>query len=88
MLMAAEGGAKKTHVMFKSNVNPLVLEKYLSFCVQNGLIAKDKLGYTTTAKGLKLIKCLNQISDLRKNLGEVESEVDKLIRNPPWEDQQ
>jgi predicted transcriptional regulator len=84
MLVAAEGGAKKTHVMFKSNVNPLVLEKYLSFCEENGLIVKDKLGYTTTAKGLKLIKCLNQISDLKRNLEEVESEVDKLIRNPPW----
>jgi len=79
MLAAAYGGAKKTHIMFKSNVNPIVLEKYLKFCIDNGLIVKDQYGYSTTPKGVKLVRCLEQIRDLKRTISETESEAKGII---------
>jgi predicted transcriptional regulator len=79
MLYAAHGGAKKTHIMFRSNVNPVVLEKYLKFCLDNGLIVKDQYGYSTTPKGIKLLRCLDQIRDLKRTISEAESEAKGII---------
>jgi len=79
MLKAAENGAKKTHIMYRSNVNPAVLNKYLEFCRDNGLITKNKRIYTTTAKGLEYIRCLNELNRLKKSVFELQTEVQNMI---------
>jgi len=79
ILDAAQGGEKKTRIMFKSNLNPLVLERYLKFCRTNGLIIKTAEGYVTTSKGIKLLSCLNEANAAELNLKKIESDIRRLF---------
>ncbi len=79
MLVAASAGAKKTHIMFRSNVNPLVLEKYIKFCLNNSLLIKEGNIYKTTEKGKRFIACLQKIDELKQDLSEAETKARELI---------
>jgi predicted transcriptional regulator len=79
VLKACENGTKKTHIMYRSNVNPAVLNRYLNFCADNGLITKNKRIYTTTAKGLEYIRCLNELSSLKRGVAELQAEAQSML---------
>lgn len=41
ILKAASDGAKKTHIMQRANLNPLMFRKYFPILLKNGLIVED-----------------------------------------------
>jgi len=41
ILKAASDGAKKTHIMQRANLNPLMFKKYFPILLRNGLIVED-----------------------------------------------
>ena len=41
ILRAASGGAKKTHIMQRANLNPLMFKKYFPVLLTNGLVVED-----------------------------------------------
>lgn len=61
VLRAALGGAKKTHIQFRANLNPEMLNRYLSLMMRSGLIERyvnsdgDAL-YRTTEEGRALLR--------------------------------
>lgn len=74
ILRAAYGGAKKTHIMQRANLNPLMFKKYFPILLTNGLIVKgdDPNGgslYRLSADGKALLKTYKTLrSKLRKKV--------------------
>lgn len=70
ILKAARKGVLKTEVMYKAGLSFPQLGGYLSLLARLGLIevsAKNgKLAYKTTAKGIRYLKCYEEISHLLK----------------------
>ena len=64
ILKVARKGAKKSHIIYKANLNFLVVKKYLKL-LQNAelLTLTENRIYRTTEKGVKYI---NHFDDLRK----------------------
>ncbi len=60
MLKIAKGGALKTPIMYKANLNSAQLDEYLSLLLEVGLLEAvnngEKTVYKTTAKGLHYIQ--------------------------------
>jgi predicted transcriptional regulator len=55
LLRSAKGGARKTNLMFRANLSFVLLNKYLSFLVENGFLeSKDGLFFPTKA-GLRYL---------------------------------
>gem|GEM_PF-739521 len=82
VLAAAEEGAKKTHIMFKSNVNPLVLKKYLGFCHQKGLLRTQENIYYLTPKGREFLARLRDVVQLKNSLSQIEATARQLVTTP------
>jgi len=75
ILQAADndGGAKKTHIMYKCNLSFKQLHAYLEFLVEMGLLKsilvrtetnENSLLFETTKKGQAFIKAYNNLSAL------------------------
>jgi len=59
ILQIASKGAKKTHIVYKANLNHVILKNYLDRLEEQGLITRNvKLGneFKTTQKGLKFVQ--------------------------------
>ena len=70
ILEAANGGATKTKIMYKSFLSYAQLKEYFTMLIENGLIEyEEKIldMYRTTEKGLRLLKIYNQIEELIPN---------------------
>ena len=65
ILEAANGGATKTKIMYKSYLSFSQLREYLSMLVEKGLIEyEDGIAkYRTTEKGLRMLQMCNQINN-------------------------
>ncbi len=65
MLEAANGGATKTNIMYKTFMSFAQLKEYLSMLTENGLIEYEEGSgrYSTTEKGLRMLQIYNQIND-------------------------
>jgi predicted transcriptional regulator len=63
-----ENGAKSTHILYKANLSPDLLKKYLSMMKRDGLIRKIKkdngIRYRITKKGLEFLKKLKAIDKM------------------------
>lgn len=59
------GGAKSTHILYKANLSPKLLNKYLRMLIRDNLIKKieenNKIRYGITKKGLEF---LNKVKSL------------------------
>ena len=66
ILDAANGGATKTKIMYKSFLSYAQLKEYLSILIENNLIEglKGTQIYKTTEKGLNFVKMYNEIGEL------------------------
>ena len=66
-VISSGGGAKKTHIMYRSNLNTLQLRKYMRYAVSRGLVSEEKddngkiVRYKITEKGKEFIKLYDQI---------------------------
>lgn len=60
-------GAKPTHILYKANLSPKLLNKYLRMLIRDNLIKKkeenNKIRYRITKKGLEF---LNKVKSLGK----------------------
>ena len=66
ILEAANGGATKTKIMYKSFLSYAQLKEYFTMLIENALIEyEEKIlnMYRTTEKGLRLLKIYNQIEE-------------------------
>jgi predicted transcriptional regulator len=65
ILNAANGGATKTRIMYKTFLSYAQLKVYISVLIANDLLEYDQARhiYKTTERGLKLLKIYNQITD-------------------------
>lgn len=79
IISIAGDGEKKTHILFGSNINPTILEKYLKLSLEHGLLVKTDKGYAATPKGKEFVKNYNLFQSLLENLDEVEQQIKKII---------
>lgn len=67
ILEAANGGATKTKIMYKSFLSYAQLKEYFTMLIENGSLEYESglLNiYRTTEKGLRLLKIYNQIEEI------------------------
>ncbi|MCD6473704.1 MAG: response regulator [Thermoplasmata archaeon] len=66
LLKNAVGGAKKTRLIYKTNLNSKIIEKYLAYCMRKGYIQArgNKPIYITTDKGMHLLKKIDEVEHL------------------------
>jgi predicted transcriptional regulator len=66
ILDAANGGATKTKIMYKSFISYNQLKEYLSVLIENNLIEyrDGTRKFKTTEKGLNFLKMHNEIGEL------------------------
>ncbi len=57
-------GVKKTHILYRANLNHQQLEKLLEFLICKGLIIKEGKYYRTTSKGIVLLEEFHKIRSL------------------------
>ncbi|HEX9317759.1 MAG TPA: winged helix-turn-helix domain-containing protein [Nitrososphaeraceae archaeon] len=65
VLEAANGGATKTKIMYKSYLSFAQLRDYLALLTEQGLIQYEELRhlFRTTSKGLQVLQLQNQINE-------------------------
>jgi len=61
-----EGRSKKTHILYASNLNTLVLERYLSGLIEKGFIVRAGLGseYSLSIKGRILLERIRIVKEM------------------------
>jgi len=62
MLRAALGGARKSHIAYRANLNPKYLKEYLNLLMKSGLIEKDGKKYKTTNRGIKFLNLFRKMN--------------------------
>ena len=62
ILTVAQPGARKTQIVYKANLNFIIVKKYLGNLIEIGLIEKFDKFYYTTKKGLDFIENYNEFS--------------------------
>ncbi len=63
ILRVAKDGARKSHIVYRANLNFLVVKKYLKQLQNAELLTLSGRFYSTTEKGIKYI---NHFNDLRE----------------------
>jgi predicted transcriptional regulator len=66
-VLAHRGPLKLTHIMYKANVNCVVLKDYLEFLLKQGLIEermvrKNGVVFAITQKGITVLKYFRELS--------------------------
>ena len=62
ILKVAQPGARKTQIVYKANLNFIIVKKYLGNLIKIGLIEKFDKFYYTTKKGVDFIESYNEFS--------------------------
>ena len=55
LLTVAKDGAKKTHLVYKANLNFAIVKKYLARLTENGLLESVNGRFFTTDKGSRFL---------------------------------
>ncbi len=66
ILSTAKGGAKKSHIVYKANLNFEIVRKYLDHLKSAGLIAEPAKGgslFVTTEKGIDYLSRFEELKD-------------------------
>ena len=72
ILTAARAGAKKTHIVYRANLNFKVVRKYLRRLIENGLLlpSSERNLYTTTEEGMDFLEQYRKLNGpLMKKVG-------------------
>lgn len=66
MLIAANGGATKTKIMYKAFLSYAQLKEYISVLIENNLLEyiEGTQTYKTTSKGIQYIKMSDQMGEM------------------------
>lgn len=79
ILYVARNGKKKTHILFGSNLNLTMLEKYIRLAMDAGLLERTEKLYITTQKGEDFIKSYDLYQNLLQDLEQLERQIEKLL---------
>jgi predicted transcriptional regulator len=63
ILQVARKGAKKTHIVYRANLNFKIVRKYINRLIKNGMLslAGDSSWYVTTGQGIKFLAMYNEL---------------------------
>ncbi len=64
ILKVARVGAKKTHLVYKANLNFEIVKKYLSRLSENRLISSENGHYITTEEGMKFLDSYQEFTSM------------------------
>jgi predicted transcriptional regulator len=64
ILQVSQSGAKKTHIVYKANLNFMIVKKYLSNLIEKGFIEKNDKLYFTTNKGINFLESYEEFSSI------------------------
>lgn len=64
ILKVARSGAKKTHLVYKANLNFEIVKKYLSRLSENRLISSENGHYITTEEGMKFLDSYQEFTGM------------------------
>ena len=64
ILKIARVGAKKTHLVYKANLNFEIVKKYLSRLSENRLISSENGHYITTEEGVKFLDTYQEFANM------------------------
>jgi len=68
LLRNAVNGAKKTRLLYKSNLNSCTIKKYIWYAIKNGYMQWRREGregiFVTTQKGMQLVEKMNEVTEL------------------------
>ena len=64
ILKVARVGAKKTHLVYKANLNFEIVKKYLSRLSENRLISSENGHYITTEEGVKFLDSYQEFASM------------------------
>jgi len=68
ILQVAQEGAKKTQIVYKANLNFLIVKKYLNNLIEKDLMSKNDTYYYTTDKGKDFIRSYQNFSSRMGNI--------------------
>ena len=79
-VLAHKGPLKLTHVMYKANVNCLVLKEYLDFLLKQGLVEertlrKERVVYAVTQRGITVLKYFKELKQILPIVEETRNQV-------------
>jgi len=81
LLHAAEGGARKTQLVYRANLNFSIIGRYLSVLTKNGLLDADPPLYVATEKGKEFLR----LFDLMLSCMGMKKDCQLLVGNRvPW----
>ena len=83
-VLAHRGPLKLTHIMYKANVNCSVLNEYLQYLAEKGLVNKRKVGksrnvYAITQRGITVLKYFKELNEVLPLTEEDESKVTPFL---------
>lgn len=80
ILVAAKNGAKKTHIVYRANLNFRIVKAYLRKLLEIGLLrfSSDNRLFTTTEEGFDFLR---RYSDLKTPLGDRDRPTEQI----PWQ---
>jgi predicted transcriptional regulator len=70
ILKVAIGGARKSHLVYRANLNFAIIKDYLKDLSSSGLLLHPSNGnklYTTTEKGIEFINYMNGLKQFAMN---------------------
>lgn len=83
VLAAAREGEKKTRIMGLANLNWSSLDKYLTYCVDHGLLLQNNGGYQFTPRGQHALGVIDVILARGSELHDALHEFVQLAGIPP-----
>ena len=66
ILSVAQDGAGKTSILYHANLNFGMVNRYLDFLIQEGMIATGSTKYKTTERGLEFLKAYKSLRGTTK----------------------
>jgi len=64
VLRIAQGGAKKTHIVYQANLNFKIVKRYLSRLMESGLLVFRDEVYCTTDMGVRFLEVYGGLNSL------------------------
>lgn len=79
-VLAQRGPLKVTHIMYKANVNCVVLKEYLDFLLKQGLVEertlkKQRTVYAVTQRGITVLKYFKELKQVLPIVEEARNQV-------------
>ena len=62
ILQVSQSGAKKTQIVYKANLNFMIVKKYLGNLIEKGFMEKNDNHYFTTNKGVNFLESYEEFS--------------------------